>query len=94
MYKIMYNEIGRCGAAHRLRRYEDYCTCMFASSALLPAVSLPRAQFRGKRAQTLFAGMTASIASLSNRQFRWKEDITHPGMVSKPEKTSSFGPIQ
>src|SRR6516225_3749750 len=23
MYKIMYNEIGRCGVAHRLRCYED-----------------------------------------------------------------------
>src|SRR6516225_4569773 len=36
MYKIMYNEIGRCGVAHRLRCYEDYCTCALASSALLP----------------------------------------------------------
>jgi len=27
MYKIMYTEIGRCGVAHRLRCYEDYCTC-------------------------------------------------------------------
>ena len=35
MYKIMYNEIGRCGVAHRLRCYEDYCTCALASSALL-----------------------------------------------------------
>jgi hypothetical protein len=23
MYKIMYNEIGHCGVAHRLRCYED-----------------------------------------------------------------------
>src|SRR5215831_4513963 len=57
MYKIMYNEIGRCGVAHRLRCYEDYCTCALASSALLSAVSLARAQFGGKRAQALFAGM-------------------------------------
>ena len=74
MYKIMYNEIGRCGVAHRLRCYEDYCTCTLASSALLSAVSLARAQFSGKRAQTLFAGMTASIASLSDTQFRWKKE--------------------
>ena len=57
MYKIMYNEIGRCGVAHRLRCYEDYCTCTLASSALLSAVSLARAQFSGKRAQALFAGI-------------------------------------
>src|SRR6516164_5510521 len=64
MYKIMYHEIGRCGVAHRLRCYEDYCTCTLASSALLSAVSLARAQFSGKRAQALFAGMaTHSVLS-------------------------------
>jgi hypothetical protein len=64
MYKIMYNEIGRCGVAHRLGCYEDYCTCMLASSVLLSAVSLARAQFSGKRAQALFAGMaTHSVLS-------------------------------
>jgi len=62
MYKIMYNEIGRCGVAHRLRCYEDYCTCALASSALLSAVSLARAQFSGKRAQALFAGMATHSA--------------------------------
>ena len=45
MYKIMYNEIGRCGVAHRLRYYEHCCTCALASSALLSAVSLARAQY-------------------------------------------------
>ena len=39
MYKIMYNEIGRFGVAHRLRCYEDcyedYCICTLASSAPL-----------------------------------------------------------
>ena len=65
MYKIMYNEIGRCGVAHRLRCYEEYCTCTLASSALLSAVSLARAQLSGKRAQALFAGMaTHSVLSL------------------------------
>ena len=65
MYKIMYNEIGRCGVAHRLRCYEDHCTCTLASSAPLSAVSLARAQFSGKRAQALFAGMaTHSVLSL------------------------------
>src|SRR5215469_12420996 len=50
MYKIMYNEIGRCGVAHRLRCYEEYCTCTLASSALLSAVSLVRAQSAGRHA--------------------------------------------
>jgi hypothetical protein len=54
MYKIMYNEIRRCRVAHRLSCYENYCTCTLASSALLSAVSLARAQFSGKRAQALF----------------------------------------
>ena len=61
----MYNEIGCFGVAHRLRCYEDYCTCTLASSALLSAVSLARAQFSGKRVQPLFAGMaTHSVLSL------------------------------
>ena len=65
MYKIMYNEIGRCGVAHRPSCYADYGTCTLASSALLSAVSLARAQFSGKRVQPLFAGMaTHSVLSL------------------------------
>ena len=49
MYKIMYNKIGRCNVAHRLRLYLHACF----SGASIPSVPGPCSIHRKARASTL-----------------------------------------